>query len=483
MEESAVRRMLPFQEGDEYKEDLLFSGQRSLYNLDIVRGVTFARDSVSKEDPVLPYTITVEEGDVHRVRAGGGLSTAECINLEARWSNLNFLGGARRLQVTGRVSNLLAPELQNTPKRAPLCGDAGKGKFGEPTGSISLDFTQPWLFSPRNSISASLFYERQSVDPVFTREALGMNLGLSRTLGTSALLGFSFRPQRSKLGAAEVFFCSAYLICERGEIELFQDRARILSPVGISFSLDRRNQALSPTRGYSAAVDLEYAGEWTGSEFRYTRVVSEATWHTEGRSRWVLGARLRGGWVAPGGFLGLGQGRSSSEIVHPEKRLFAGGSNSVRGYGQNRLGPRVLYVEKAATLLWDGFRMSTPGECSPEEIMDQSCDAGDLSDDQFLVQPRGGTKLLEGSLELRFPVSGRLWEGATFLDFGQVWDEEASLSLAKLVADLQFTPGLGIRYLSPIGPIRVDLAYRFGGGEPLSVLTQAIVPLSPDPAS
>jgi hypothetical protein len=56
------------------------------------------------------------------------------------------------------------------------------------------------------------------------------------------------------------------------------------------------------------------------------------------------------------------------------------------------------------------------------------------------------------------------------VDFGQVWDEGETPSLA----DLEFTPGLGVRYFSPIGPIRVDLAYRSGGGEFLPVVTQAI---------
>ena len=112
--------------------------------------------------------------------------------------------------------------------------------------------------------------------------------------------------------------------------------------------------------------------------------------------------------------------------------------------------------------------------------MDLSCDAGLLLDsndgeDAFFPSPTGGTRMLEGSLELRFPLAGQLWEGATFVDFGQVWNEDATPSLA----DLEFTPGMGIRFFSPIGPIRVDVAYRFGGGEELEVVTQALVPYDP----
>ena len=462
MEEAVVLRMLPFKEGDIYQEDLQFAGQRNLYNLDIFRFVNFVPDTLSAVDSILPLTIQVQEDDVHGVRTGGGLSTAECFILEARWNSRNFFGGARRLQVTGRVSNILASSLESTR----LCRGAGTGEYGELTGLISADFTQPWFFSPRNSISARLFAERQSIPPVFVREAVGMSLGFSRTLAVSTLLSISFRSQLSSLDAAEVFFCSTYLICTSEEIELLQE-SNLLSPVGISFSQDRRNQALSPTRGYLAVVDFEYAGDWTGSDFRYTRVISEATWHTQGWTRGVFGARLRAGWVSAEGFGSLGQDQASSEIVHPEKRLFAGGANSVRGFGQNRLGPRVLYLEDVEKLMRPRGNIVP---CTPMEVADLTCDAGLLNDDEFLPRPTGGTRLLEGSLEVRFPVAGQLWEGATFLDFGQVWDEDATPSLT----DLDFTPGFGIRYFSPIGPVRVDLGYRFGGGELLPVVTEKI---------
>jgi outer membrane protein insertion porin family len=470
MDEAVVRRMLPFKEGDVFQEDLQFAGQRNLYNLDIFRSVGFETvpDSLLAVDSILPLTISLEEDDVHKVRTGGGLSTAECFNFEANWNSRNFFGGARRLRITGRIANVLTPQLQNSL----LCRQAGEGEEGDLTGSISADFTQPWFFSPRNSISASVFVERQAVADIFVREAVGMNLGLNRAVTTSTLLGFSYSPELARLTAAEVIFCSTYLICAPEEIAVLQSAQR-LSPVGVTVSQDRRNQALNPTRGYSVVLDLEHADDWTGSEFKYTRLLSEATWYTQGRTQWVLGTRLRGGWVLPQGFKGLGQGDNSSEIVHPEKRLFAGGSNSVRGFSQNHLGPQVLYVEDVKALI-----VGENSPCTAAQVEDLPCDAGGLSDEKFTPSPTGGTRLLEGSLEVRFPISGRLWEGATFLDFGQVWDEDATPSLS----DLEFTPGMGVRYFSPIGPIRVDLGYRFGDGDELAVVTKKIVvnPLSPD---
>jgi hypothetical protein len=161
-------------------------------------------------------------------------------------------------------------------------------------------------------------------------------------------------------------------------------------------------------------------------------------------------------------------------VLHPEKRFYAGGANSVRGFGQNRLGPRVLYVENVSELA--DTTLVGRVACTADQIIDRSCDARGLPDGSYLSRPSGGTRLLEGSVELRFPLDGRFWEGATFMDFGQVWGEGDRVALT----DLKFTPGFGIRYFSPIGPIRVDLAYRFGSGEPLPVVTQAIEVFDPN---
>ncbi len=466
--ETVIRRMVPFREGDVYSQDLQFAGQRNLYNLDIFRFVSVMADTANAADSILPLTVRVAEGDVHRVRAGAGLNTVEYANAEARWASRNFYGGARRLQLTGRMSSLLSGSLAGV---GPF-EEAGSREFRRPNWLLSADFTQPWLLSPRTSFQASLFWERQSWPDVFVRQARGLSLGVTRTLAVSTPLTLSFRPQVSQVAAAEVFFCSNYLICTLEDIRILQGE-NWLNPVGLSLSLDRRNQALSPTRGYSALLDVEHAASWTGSDFLYTRALADAAWYTQNQSGWVLATRLRGGWVFPEGFRGWLEG-TSGEIVHPEKRLYAGGSNSVRGFAQNRLGPRVLQVRDVQTLL-SSTREDGSAVCTPEEIMDASCDAGALDDDRFDPRPTGGTSLLEGSLEVRFPLGGQIWEGATFLDFGQVWGQDARLS----PSDVQLTPGVGVRYFSAIGPIRVDLAYRFGEGERSQVVTSAIRPFDP----
>lgn len=466
--EAVVRRMLPLREGRPFSQELIFNGQRNLYNLDIFSFADIRPVLDHVPDSIVPLLVRVAEGDVHRVRAGAGFSTADCINTEARWASRNFLGGARRLQVTGRVSKILAPVFESS-----FCPDAGRGDYGKLNWLVSADFTQPWLRSPRNSLNVSLIAERESLPDVFIREAVSFNVGLTHVLTASTPITFSYRPQISRLDAAGFFFCSTYLLCTPDDIDVLQG-TNWLAPFGIHLSQDRRNQALSPTRGHALILDFEHAGAWTGSDFHYSSIKGEGSWYTQGSSRWVLGARIRGGWVSPRGFRGLSPSVAEDEIVHPEKRLFAGGSNSVRGFAQNRLGPQVLYLSEVEKLLEPLGPEEAP-PCTPGQIMDLDCDPSSLAAREFAPRPSGGSSLLEGSVEFRFPLAGELWEGATFLDFGQVWADPDGVNLG----DLEFTPGVGIRYFSPIGPIRVDLAYRFDPGDRLRVVTSQIRAFDP----
>jgi hypothetical protein len=103
-----------------------------------------------------------------------------------------------------------------------------------------------------------------------------------------------------------------------------------------------------------------------------------------------------------------------------------------------------------------------------------TCDASALNDRFITSRPIGGTKVFEANLEVRVPL-GRDFEVVGFGDVGQVWGAGQTID----PADLEFTPGAGVRYLSPIGPIRVDVGYTFRESERLSVVTQQIDACTP----
>jgi outer membrane protein assembly factor BamA len=94
-----------------------------------------------------------------------------------------------------------------------------------------------------------------------------------------------------------------------------------------------------------------------------------------------------------------------------------------------------------------------PGFLTPEEL--QEC-ADALPPTAFDERPVGGNVLLEGAVEMRFPVSSR-FTIVGFLDAGQVWTSFDDR--VKLIA----TPGVGVRYNSPVGPLRMDLGINPSG--------------------
>jgi outer membrane protein assembly factor BamA len=395
------------------------------------------------------------------VRTGAGLSTAECANLESTWTSRDFFGGGRRLQVRGRLSNILAPDF-----RELLCPDSAPGDFSKLTWLAAVDLSQPWIFSTRNSFNAGLFAERQSVPDIYIRTAYGAQVALTRRIGPQTPLTLSYRPELSRLDAAKILFCTGFLVCTPEDISRLEG-ARRLAPIGLSLTRNMADNLLNPRSGYRLSVDIEHAASWTGSEFRYDRVVGEGAWYSRLLGPAVLAGRLRAGWVGSGGFGDLLGSDGPRDIVHPQRRFYAGGANSVRGFGQSRLGPRILTAEPR-----DLLSQELDGAfCQPAELIDQSCQASGLGDQNFIVQPTGGTRVLEGNLELRVAL-GRSFEVVAFQDFGDVWSPTEPVSLGNM----WWTPGAGIRFFTPIGPIRLDVAYKVRLEEELSVITSQIRP-------
>jgi outer membrane protein insertion porin family/translocation and assembly module TamA len=280
-------------------------------------------------------------------------------------------------------------------------------------------------------------------------------------------ISLNYRFELTEVTAGDLYFCVNYGVCEPTTITALQ-RRQSLSPVSLSAFRDRTNDPLNATTGSLVRLDLEHASGFTGSDFRYNRIYGEASKYFELGTR-VLAGRIRGGWVgtlesttsATG--VAPGAGGSGDVVLHPRKRFYAGGSQSVRGYGENQLGPRILTIDPQ-------ILVDADPNCSAAAI--QACDPNTVSSGEFQPRPTGGTSLLEGSVEYRFPIWKKL-HGAVFVDgafVGQGPFEDVTKGTGAL------TPGFGFRYISPVGPIRVDLGVRPTLEEDLTVITQTTTP-------
>ena len=163
---------------------------------------------------------------------------------------------------------------------------------------------------------------------------------------------------------------------------------------------------LDPRRGYLLRASFERAGGFLPGKYTYDETTAEARHYQRLPGNWLIATRLRvGGIDAPA---------PVDASVPFYKRYFLGGSTSLRGWGRYEVSPAT-----------------TSGI------------------------PIGGLTVAELSSELRLPVSGKIG-AVVFVDAGNVWAKAWDVNLDDLRADV----GTGLRYNTPIGPVRADFGYQ-----------------------
>jgi outer membrane protein insertion porin family/translocation and assembly module TamA len=472
--ERTIRNSLTLRTGDIYRRSELIRSQRNLYESNLFRHASILVPP--QGDTVKQLEVTLREAPLREARLGGGFNTIEYVQLDGRLTHYNWFGSARRLELQGGVGNLLAQQLSgqlvfrdlpepdgDTPDL--LFGDGGA--FRRPTWQASAQATQPWFRSPHNSISLGIFAHRRTAPSIFIDRAYGASATFTRQMAVRAPVSLSYRFEVTKVEAGDVYFCVNYGVCDDPTIAALRGRQN-LSPLTLTGSIDRSNDPFAPTAGYVLRADAEHASGFTGSDFRYNRATADGSVYRRLSRRFVLASRLRLGIVrsleSTSEALQVGGG-ALDVLLHPRKRFYAGGARSVRGYGENQLGPRILTIDPQS-LRGD----STGSDYCPTTTAIQFCDPNRVDVSKFNPRPIGGNAIAEASAELRFGIWGD-FSGAVFLDGALVGSESSLTDLGSAAGAL--TPGFGVRYKSPVGPIRVDLGINPSLSEDLQVLTQA----------
>ena len=476
--ERTIRNSLTLTEGRLYKRHEVITSQRNLYESNLFRRAVIIVPP--QGDSVKHIQITVQEAPLREIRASAGFNTLEFGQVEGRLTRYNWFGGARRLDFRVALGNLLASSLNaqfpfQEVLRRPV-SDRDADQYFTPTWQASGDFTQPWFQSPRNTLGLSAFTHRRSAPAIFVEKGLGASATFTRTLASRAPASLTYRFELTRVEASDVYFCENFGICDPTDISALRARQK-LSPVALSFVTDRGDDPLDASRGYFARADIEHASAFTMSDYRYNRISGEYRHYKAFGRHAVLAWRVRGGWVralgsASQALLGT-DAASTNPILHPRKRFYAGGAQSVRGYGENQLGPRVLTFDPGKVLDPRVINDTTtlPPLCTRDELIGGRCEAAStLPSSDFEPRPVGGSTLLEGSVEYRFG----LWKAldlAIFVDAGVVGEGDVTTLTRGTSA---VTPGFGFRYTTPVGPIRVDLGIKPRLAENLPIVTEVV---------
>lgn len=461
---ATIDHILAFHVGDVYRRRDVLQSQRNLYQSNLFRRAVLA--TPPGQGPAKTVDLAVEQAPLHAVQLRAGFNTVDFGQVEGRYTDYDWLGNARQLSADVVVSNLLAPRLNGTGIFQNVTGNLGSADaapYLRPNYQASLDLTQRWFRDSRNTVGFGVFAHRQSAPAIFIDRGYGANLSFTRELAPRTPLSLVYHYELTSVSAGSVYFCVDYGVCEHTTIDALRG-THALSPLSLDLYRDRTDDPLEPTSGYTARIDLQHASALTASDFRYDRVDAQGTRYlTVGRG--VLAGRLELGWVHALASTARAIGLPASvgeQILHPRTRFYAGGAQSVRGYGENQLGPRVLTVDPQV--------LDSLAGCTNATIADGSCDPAPVPSSDFQPRPTGGTSLIEASLEYRYPLGGPLI-GAVFVDAALV-GQGAFGNLAQSTGAI--TPGFGIRYRSPVGPIRLDLGIRPTLTQRLTVLTEVV---------
>ena len=442
-----VRRVMSVRPGSSFNQDALYQTQRDLYGMGVFSSVNVVLlDSVAPQETMLRDStvrtlIQVQEGPSHQVRLGAGYATVECFRVQSGWTAHDFLGGARTLDLSARVSKLGAGTPKQTTGLNQFCNPfAGTWTFDTLNYTLGITLRQPAFLSRSHVATLGFVAERRSEFGIYTREAIGGNADL--TLNTRGqlpvTLGYSYSVGRTL--AADGIYCSLFRLCDEASRKFLRDR-RQFGAVTISAVRDRVNSILDPSEGSITTATLLHASRFVGSQapYEFNRGELEiAKYHPLGR-RTVFAWRIRGGTILPRNISLSGQ---NVGYVPPDQRFYGGGPNSVRGYGRNELGPRVYVITN-------------------RDSIDQAAtaQAGDSVWRGVRTTPTGGNTAIVLNAELRFPspIFAQRMRLGIFVDAGQVWERGQEL---VTLGDMRVTPGAGLRFATPLGPVRIDAAYN-----------------------
>ena len=199
-----------------------------------------------------------------------------------------------------------------------------------------------------------------------------------------------------------------------------------ISSLAPNLFIDRRDDPLNPTVGWSTAVQLEYAFPFATAETELVKLFWQQTHYRKLGTWGTLAGSFRLGMIEPlsrpaepDPFL---PAQLPSARVPISERFFAGGRTTHRAYERDRLGVLGQSLIEAP----DGRLFET-----------------------------GGNGLMLFNLDYRFPLSGPV-EGVVFLDAGNVWSDYQDLD----PGDIRPGAGFGVRYASPVGPLRLEIGWK-----------------------
>ena len=387
-----VEAYTDLESGETLSRRKLLEAERELYRLGIFSEADVALVPSTGDLSERSVAVRVEEGRRWRLSYGLSYHSDDGIGGLLGLSRVNLRGLGERLQLDLRTS--------------------------ENDSRLRLFYDQPMPFGVKLPLTWTLFF-RNETRPTYEVDESGFRAQVARDV-------------ESRIGRVRLGLLYDYRLVELTG-DLFdprfierEDREAEISSVAPNVLIDRRDDPLDPTRGWSLAAQVEYAFPFIDAEANYLKLFAQYTRYLELGDFGTLAGSVRLGLVEA-----LGDPVILDTVLPPEldssripisERFFAGGRTTHRAYERDSLG-----------------------------LLGQSL----IQDENGRIFEVGGNGLFLLNLDYRFPISGAIG-GVAFLDLGNVWADWRDLELE----DLRPGIGLGIRYASPVGPVRLEIGWK-----------------------
>lgn len=466
--ERKVRALLSLHEGDQYSVTEQEDARKALEDLDLFSRVEVTPDLSDPNVSDVPIIVTLQEDKLRKLTLGGG-TQIDSLQVEAHlrsgWEHKNFLGGARRFEISGKGGAVAFPnrlQTWDTLFRAPT-------RY-LPVAKVGVVLRQPALFNGRTAGKVAVDY---SVTPLLyavdeetfvpeDENIIGyhkpsLKLGLERSLWEQRIIlepsynleskiPFSYQGsiRDSGLEALWVSYPRLYTMITSKPGDFWKDRHRRDFTLSFRNSVELAGLSIKGTRYFGGSVsDLKIE-----PELRATIPLNGSRrTATQPMNDWILATRLKVGLVLLpdyGKSLTSPEGDPDANSPDQQKLLFrafySGGSTSNRGYAPQSISPYGPV----------GFLIPTGLNCNdtannPE--LKERCE-----------RPLGGFSLWEASAELRYLGLHPLGLVA-FIDASDVTRDIGIIN----VRYPHVSVGPGVRYDSPVGLLRLDLGIRVPG--------------------
>jgi len=282
---------------------------------------------------------------------------------------------------------------------------------------VRANFKQPYLFGPRNQLVLRA-QSWHTDEPAYVLNTSGGRASVEhrfprrgplsqRTTDTTVSVAYTNEYQSYRVSDLALHTPGFIKdLISLGLDPLNGTAHGLLSSVAFNAHRSTADSTLNARSGYLVDAHVEQAGKTLGGDYEFTESIVEGRYYVPIVNRAVFAVKVRGGSIGT-------IGTDDNLGVPFYRRYFLGGAQSLRGWGRFEVSP-----------LYEGVMV-------------------------------GGHTMFESSAELRFPVWGNL-SAVLFADGGNVWNNAWDFNLN----DLRYDVGPGLRYLTPIGPIRADMGFQ-----------------------